>query len=122
IFGTFKVLGSIVSPAYLRSTLEFLFQVGKYGMIAVAAFSLFAYVKNFKGTTLLKTVFFFTLVFFFVPIWLSPNINVAFLSYAVAHGLQYIAFMSVVSFNTKSESTSPSIPYRSIGMFLLFLF
>lgn len=120
ILGTFKILGFNVSPAYLHPVLELLYQVGRLGLIGVAAFSLFVYFKNFKETTALKTVFFFTLVFFFLPIWLSENINVTFLSYAIAHGLQYITFMSVVSINSRADGPS-AFPYRSVGKFLLFL-
>lgn len=121
ILGTFKILGFNVAPAYLRGVLEILYQAGKYGLLLVVIFSVIVYLKNFQSTTLLKTVFYFTLVFFFVPIWLSDNINVTFLSYAIAHGLQYITFMSVVSMNSKADPAAPSLPYRSIGMFLLFL-
>jgi hypothetical protein len=121
ILGTFKILGFNVSPVYVHGLLELLYQVGKFGLIVVAAFSLFIYFKNFAETTLLKSVFFFTLVFFFVPIWLSDNINVAFLSYAIAHGLQYITFMSVVSINSRPDGAAASFPYRSVGKFLLFL-
>lgn len=121
ILGTFKILGFNVSPAYLHGLLELLYQVGKFGLVVVAAFTFFIYLKNFTETTLLKSIFFFTLVFFFVPIWLSDNINVAFFSYAIAHGLQYITFMSVVSANSKPDGASITFPYRSVGKFLLFL-
>lgn len=121
ILGTFKILGFNVSPPYLHGVLELLYQIGKFGLLVVAAFSLFVYVRNFKEATLLKTVFFFTLVFFFVPIWLSDNINVTFLSYAIAHGLQYITFMSVVSVNSRPEGGATAFPYRSVGKFLFFL-
>ncbi|MCU1264978.1 MAG: hypothetical protein JWM21_1296 [Acidobacteria bacterium] len=121
ILGTFKILGFNVSPVYLQGLLEFLYQVGKFGLLGVAVFSLFVYFRNFKETTLLKSIFFFTLVFFFLPIWLSENINVTFLSYAIAHGLQYITFMSVVSLNSKPDDPASVFPYRSVGKFLLFL-
>lgn len=121
ILGTFKILGFNVSPVYLHGALDLLYQIGKFGLVAVAAFSLFVYFRTFKETTLLKTVFFFTLVFFFLPIWLSTNINVTFLSYAIAHGLQYITFMSVVSMNSRPGHAASAFPYRSVGKFLLFL-
>ena len=121
ILGTFKILGFNVSPAYLHGVLELLYQVGRFGLIIVGVFSLFVYLRNLRETTLLKTVFFFTLVFFFLPIWLSQNINVTFLSYAIAHGLQYITFMSVVSLNSKAEAGAGAFPYRSVAKFLLFL-
>ena len=121
ILGTFKILGFNASPVYLHGALELLYQIGQYGLIAVVAFSLFIYLRNITETTLLKSVFFFTLVFFFVPIWLSDNINVAFFSYAIAHGLQYITFMSVVSANSRPDGEAAAFPYRSVGKFLLFL-
>ena len=121
ILGTFKILGSNVSPVYLHGTLDLLYQLGRVGLIVVAAFSVFVYLKSFKETTWLKTIFFFTLVFFFFPIWLSQNINITFLSYAIAHGLQYITFMSVVSLNSRPDSEASAFPYRSVGKFLVFL-
>jgi len=122
ILGTFKILGWIISPGYLHGTLDLLFQLGKFGFLVVAAFSLGVYLKNFRETTLLKTVFYFSLVFFFLPIWLSDSINFTFLSYAIAHGLQYIVFMSVVSLNARSDAVADRFPFRSVAMFLLFLF
>lgn len=121
ILGTFKILGTGVSPTYLQGVLEFLYQVGRYGLAAVAVFSVIVFLMNFKDTSLLKTLFFFTLVFFFLPIWLSDNINVTFLSYAIAHGLQYITFMSVVSLNSKPDNETGTFPYRSVATFLLFV-
>jgi len=121
ILGTFKILGFNVSPVYLHGFEELLYQLGRYGLFGVAAFSLFVYARNFQETTLLKSIFFFTLVFFFLPIWLSDNINVTFFSYAIAHGLQYITFMSVVSMNSGPDAHRLRFPYRSVGKLLLFL-
>jgi hypothetical protein len=67
--------------------------------VLVLAASLVIYTQNLKRTTPLLTIFYFTLVCFFLPVFLSTNINVAFFSYAIAHGVQYILFMSVVSLN-----------------------
>ncbi len=120
ILGTFKILGLNIAPAYLHGPLDLFYKAGLVGMILVAVFSLLVYFRNFKETTLLKSIFFFTLVFFFLPIWLSNNINVTFFSYAIAHGLQYLTFMSVVSINSKPDGAS-AFPYRSVGKFLLFL-
>jgi hypothetical protein len=121
ILGTFKILGTGVSPTYLQGVLEFLYQVGRYGLAVVVVFSVLVYLRNFKDTSLLKTLFFFTLVFFFLPIWLSDNINVTFLSYAIAHGLQYITFMGVVSLNAKPDNEGGAFPYRSVATLLLFV-
>ena len=121
ILGTFKILGFTAAPMYLHGTLEFLYQAGRFGLVGVAVFALFVYFRHVRETTLLKTVFFFSLVFFFLPIWLSQNINVTFLSYAIAHGLQYITFMSVVSLKSRGTSEPTAFPYRNLAKFLLFL-
>jgi hypothetical protein len=97
VLGTFRVLGMDVAPEYLRGTLDNLYRFGLYGYLAVAIFGLFVYAKNFRRTTPLKSIFFWTLLLFFLPIYLSHDINVTFLSYAIAHGLQYIVFMGIVS-------------------------
>lgn len=102
ILGTFRILGIGVAPDYLHGTLSVLYELGKFGYFAVIIFAFFVYAKNFRRTTALKSVFFWTLVLFFLPIYLSNNINVTFLSYAIAHGMQYIVFMGIVSLNTEA--------------------
>jgi hypothetical protein len=64
--------------------------------------------------TLLKTLFFFTSVLFFLPVFLSTQMNIAFLSYAIAHGLQYLVFMGVVSAKATDGEQSRSISYGGI--------
>jgi hypothetical protein len=59
-----------------------------------------------------KGLFFFTFLGFFVPLYISNNILISFSSYAIAHGLQYLVFMSVVSLNS-SEIPALS-PWRGI--------
>ncbi|HEY0407503.1 MAG TPA: hypothetical protein VGC89_17345 [Pyrinomonadaceae bacterium] len=103
ILGTFRILGMGIAPEYLRGALEQLYQFGWLGYIAVIIFSLYVYARNFRQTTLLKSIFFWTLVLFFLPIYLSNDINVTFLSYAIAHGLQYIVFMGIVSFAAEEQ-------------------
>jgi hypothetical protein len=99
IVGTFKILGSGVAPSYLHQTFDTLYWAGTIAFVLVCAASLVVYAQNLKRTTPLLTIFYFTLVCFFLPVFLSTNINVAFFSYAIAHGVQYILFMSVVSLN-----------------------
>lgn len=99
IIGTFKILGLGVAPAYLREPFEGLYRFGTFAFGAVLLASVVVYVRNFKRTTPLLSVFYFTLVCFFLPVFISTNIAVAFFSYAMAHGLQYILFMMVVSLN-----------------------
>lgn len=116
IAGTFKILGTAVAPVYLHRTFDFLYRFGFIAFIGVFIFSVVVYTKFFKQTTILKTIFFFTSVFFFLPIFVSTDNNVAFLSYAMAHGLQYIVFMSVVS-ATATASEEPRgarLSYKSM--------
>jgi hypothetical protein len=124
ILGTFRVLGMGVAPEYLRGSLGFLYQLGLYGYLAVIVFSLYVYARNYQRTTALKTVFYWTLVLFFLPIYLSNDINVTFLSYAIAHGLQYIIFMGIVSFSTEQSERARTMRYRNalklVGLMMLF--
>lgn len=120
ILGTFKIMGTPVAPAYLHRSFDLLYQTGFVAFLALAVFSVAVYAKYFQQTSLFKTIFFFTAVFFFVPIFLSTDNNIAFLSYAIAHGLQYIIFMTVISATSPGSKTS-SLPYKSIAFFLVFL-
>lgn len=116
ILGTFKILGADVTPAYLRGAFDFLYQFGFFAFAGVGIFSLVVYAKYFNDTTLFKTLFFFTSVFFFLPLFLSAHQNIAFLSYAMAHGVQYIVFMSVVS--ATPEDRGRSFPYKGVATLL----
>ena len=100
MLGTLKVLGMGIAPIYLRGVFDFLFQAGFYLFLVLLAFSLFIYLKNLGEATATRTLFFLTLILFFFPMYLSHNPNVTFLSYAIAHGMQYLVFMTVVSANT----------------------
>lgn len=106
IIGTFKILGSGVAPGYLHKLFDTLYWAGTLAFLAVLVASVIVYVQNLKRTTPLLTVFYFTLVCFFLPVFLSTNVNVAFFSYAIAHGVQYILFMSVVSLNLDPHAAS----------------
>lgn len=112
ILGTFKILGG-GAPAVLRGSFDWLYRFGAFAFIALAVFSLAVYITYIRRTTILKTLFFFTSVFFFLPVFLSSEINIAFLSYAIAHGLQYLVFMSVVSANS-DNSEQRRLSYQGI--------
>ena len=99
IIGTFKILGTAVAPGYLHGFFDVLYRVGAVAFVLILLASVFVYVRNWKRTTPLLTIFYFTLVCFFLPVFLSTDMNVAFFSYAIAHGVQYILFMTVVSLN-----------------------
>lgn len=123
ILGTFRILGMGDAPEYLRGTLDYLYRFGLFGYVAVIIFSLYVYARNFRQTTPLKSIFFWTLILFFLPIYLSNDINITFLSYAIAHGLQYIIFMSIVSFNTERNERARAVSYRNalklLGLLLI---
>lgn len=99
IIGTFKILGTAVAPAYLHGFFDVLYRVGAVAFVLILLASVLVYVRNWRLTTPLLTIFYFTLVCFFLPVFLSTDMNVAFFSYAIAHGVQYILFMTVVSLN-----------------------
>jgi len=123
IIGTFKILGLGVAPAYLHAPIDTVYRFGTFAFGAVLLASIAVYIKNFKRTTPLLSAFYFTLVLFFLPVFISTNIAVAFFSYAMAHGLQYILFMTVVSLNPAPESVPQRMPVANaaklIGIMLV---
>jgi MFS family permease len=122
ILGTFKILGTAVAPDYLHGTFDRLYQFGSVAFAAVFIFSLVVYLKFYRDTTVFKTLFFFTSVFFFYPVFVSTNMNIAFLSYAMAHGLQYIIFMTIVSANTNDGHQQRMVQYRNLLTLAIFVF
>ncbi|HYG83055.1 MAG TPA: hypothetical protein VD861_21845 [Pyrinomonadaceae bacterium] len=121
ILGTFKILGMAVAPDYLHGAFNHLYNAGYVAFAAVFVLSLAVYLKFYRDTTAFKTLFFFTSVFFFYPVFISTEVNVAFLSYAIAHGLQYIIFMTVVSANAKGEDQTRKALRRNVWKLLLLL-
>lgn len=123
ILGTFRVLADSANPDYPNVLIDYLYQFGKYSFIAVIIFSLYVYARNFRHTTPLKSIFFWTLVLFFLPVYLSKDINVTFLSYAIAHGLQYIIFMGIVSMAAEPMERARAVRYQNalklIGLMIL---
>ena len=120
ILATLRVLGAGVSPPYLHTALIRLYQLGGVGLVVVAAFGIALYARNLRHRNAIEAVFFFTLMLFFAPAYLSSDVNVAFFSYATAHGLQYIAFMSVVSVNSGPDTHPTAFRYRGAAtLFLL---
>lgn len=121
ILGTFKILGTAVAPSYLHGTFDQLYKFGYFAFAVVFVFSIAVYLKFYRDTTTFKTIFFFTSVFFFYPVFISTDQNVAFLSYAIAHGLQYIIFMTVISANAGQEDKPRVVAYRSVWKLVVLL-
>lgn len=99
VCGTFKILGMGIAPDYLHGMFDVLYRAGYWAFIGVLVFSIHVFVKNRKDFSLTKAIFFFTFVLFFFPIFLWNNIDGAFFSYAIGHGIQYMVFMTVLSIN-----------------------
>jgi hypothetical protein len=112
ILGTIKVLGEGTVPVYLQPIVDILYLVGLYGLIGVFIFGIIVFFQNSKQSSILRGLFFFTLLAFFVPLYLSNNVLISFSSYAIAHGLQYLVFMAVVSLN--SSETPTVTPWRGL--------
>jgi hypothetical protein len=119
VIGTFKILGSGVAPGYLHGLFDKFYWAGAIAFVLVLVASVFVYAQNLKRTTPLLTIFYFTLVCFFLPVFLSTNVNIAFLSYAIAHGVQYILFMSVVSLNLDPHTSSQRVQIGNAVKLLL---
>ena len=120
ILGTFKVLGSSVAPAYLQRSFDYLYRGSFVAFVVVTVLAIAVYVKYIQDTTVFKTAFFFTAVLFFLPIFISTDNNIGFLSYAIAHGLQYIIFMGVISATGADDNVRASL-YKNVTLFLVFL-
>ena len=76
ICGTFKILGMDVAPSYLHGLFDVLYRASYFVFIGLLIFSIYIYLKHRKDSSLTKTAFFFTLVLFFFPIFLSNNMGV----------------------------------------------
>lgn len=123
ILGTFRVLADSGNPDYPNLLIDYLYKFGLSSFVAVIIFGVYVYARNFRQTTLLKSIFFWTLVLFFLPVYLSKDINVTFLSYAIAHGLQYIIFMGIVSMAAEQTERARARRYQNalklIGLMIL---
>jgi hypothetical protein len=121
ILGTFKIFSAAIASPVMRGAFDQLSRFGYIAFAGVFVFSLVVYLKFFRGTTIFKTIFFFTCVFFFFPVFISTDMNVAFFSYAIAHGLQYLIFISVISMHEGRRAESRAIQSRSVLKLLVFV-
>ena len=99
VCGTFKVMGLESVPGYLQGVFDLLFRASYVAFIGVVLFGLYTYVKNRRDFPLGKAAFFFTLLLFFLPLFVSSGLDGAFYSYAMAHGVQYILLVAVLAMN-----------------------
>ena len=97
VCGTFRVLAKDVATPALHPLFDALSWIGAAGFVGVLVVSVSFYLTHRTEFSALRTACFFTLVLFFLPMFLSTDLDVAFFSYAIAHGTQYLAFMAAVS-------------------------
>lgn len=116
VLGTFKVLGSDKVPVYLHGPFDLLFRASFAVFLVAALAGIYLYVKNRRDFPPGKAVFFFTLLLFFLPLFVAPGVDGAFLSYATAHGVQYLLLMAVVAL---SFGTTDGRREVSVGMVAL---
>jgi hypothetical protein len=117
--GTFKVLAKDVSPAVMYSLFDALYRLSAVAFVGVLVFSVYVYVKRRADFSWSRTAFFFTLVCFFLPMFLSDSRDVAFFSYAIAHGAQYLAFMAVISLDLGARDGRRGVSSRMLGVAVL---
>jgi hypothetical protein len=97
VCGSFKVLGLQAAPGYLHGVFDLLFRAGSLAFIGVVVSGAYLFVKHRRDFSVGKAACFFTLLLFFLPLFVSSGIDGAFYSYAMAHGIQYIILMAALS-------------------------
>ena len=116
IGGTFKVLAKDLAPSVIHPLFDALYRLSAVAFLGVLAFSVYVYVKRRADFSWSRSAFFFTLVCFFLPMFLSDNVDVAFFSYAIAHGAQYLAFMAVISLDLGARDGRRGVSWRMVGV------
>lgn len=116
VCGTFKVLGRQAAPGYLHDVFDLLFRAGYVVFIGVVLFGVYLYVKNRRDFPLSKAAWFFTLLLFFSPLFVSSSVDGAFYSYAMAHGIQYITLMAILSVNLGASEGRRGVSARMIAL------
>jgi hypothetical protein len=121
VCGTFRTLGVGIAPGYLDGISDALYRAGYVAFIGVLAYSIHVFLKNRKDFSPTKSLFFFTFVLFFFPIFLWTNLDGAFFSYAIGHGTQYMVFMTVLSSNLgrNGDRRDVSRSMMAVGAFVM---
>ncbi|MBS0219989.1 MAG: hypothetical protein JSR91_04525 [Proteobacteria bacterium] len=101
ILGVYSIL-KIMPAGWTNETVQQLHWLGlaTYGLVAVA-FCITMVRTAALRTNLLRLAFFLSGTLFFLPSYLFSNPIAANSGYAIAHGLQYLVFMGVVSIDRK---------------------
>ncbi len=116
VFGTFKVLGLETAWAGFHPAFDLLFRGASLAFLGIVLSGVFLYLRNRREFPPRKAVFFFTLLLFFLPLFVAPGVDGAFHSYAVAHGVQYILLMVVLSAGLGAREGSRGVSPVMIGV------
>jgi hypothetical protein len=102
-----KINGSAIAPQFLDNVIDGLFYGGMFLQVAVILITL--YILSTKAYTVVNALFLLLCNLFFLPAFLSNDNSVNFFTYATAHGLQYILFMSAIALPDIKKSIIPAI-------------
>lgn len=103
IFGTLKVLGKSAMPQEYFPIFDTMHQIGMVLYLGLVAYSVLLFLRNRMNLFSANGVMYFTLVAFFGPLYFTETIEGAFLSYAIAHGIQYLVFMAIIASGTEKD-------------------
>ncbi|MBX3536669.1 MAG: hypothetical protein KF735_03465 [Chelatococcus sp.] len=107
IFGTLKVLGRSVMPADYFPFFETMHSIGMILYLGLVGYSVILFIRNRMPLFSVNGLMFFTLVAFFGPMYFTDTLEGAFLSYAIAHALQYLVFMAIIASGTEKDGRAP---------------
>lgn len=114
--GTLKIMsmGLGADLAHLSDVFDGLYRAGFVAFAAVTAIAVVAHLRNLRDSTPASTASFLTCVLFFLPLYLSTRYDVAFYSYAIGHGVQYLVFMAVVAASAGPERGARRVSGRGL--------
>lgn len=97
MLGILHVLSHGVLPEEYDTYTRLFYHLGFFLFVITLILSLIHIVSNKQEASIISNLAFMICVAFFSPMYFSHGINSMFLSYAIAHGYQYLIFMSVIS-------------------------
>ncbi|MBF0679907.1 MAG: hypothetical protein IR164_13320 [Devosia sp.] len=117
VFGTLKVLGRSAMPEEYHTYFNMAHGLGLVLYLGLVAYAVVIFIRNRMSLFSVNGVMFITLVAFFGPLYFTDTIEGAFLSYAIAHGVQYLVFMAIIASGTEKDGQASL--WLNIGWFVL---
>ncbi len=108
--GTPKIFGAALVFPTLEPVVTLSYRVGAVAVLGGILLASGVCLVRRTEFTPVKAVFLIGLSAFFVPLFLSTNPYINFFSYAIAHGLQYIVFLTVAAVPTDEGTHPPLLP------------